>query len=93
MSARLAWPDDAPAMVRVQLTAWREHYADLAIEIDTVDPQELAARWVTTLNSPKDARMRVLVALERADVRGFALVHPRMIPMATRSATARLASS
>jgi GNAT superfamily N-acetyltransferase len=69
-------------MVRVQLTAWREQYADLipAEEIDALDPQELAARWVTTLNSPKDARMRVLVALERADVRGFALVHPSYDP-------------
>lgn len=69
-------------MVRVQLTAWREQYADLipSEEIDALDPQELAARWVTTLNSPKDARMRVLVALERADVRGFALVHPSYDP-------------
>ncbi|MCW2801274.1 MAG: family N-acetyltransferase [Aeromicrobium sp.] len=82
VSARLAWPDDAPAMVRVQLTAWREQYADLipAAEIDALDPEELATRWVTTLNSPKDARMRVLVALERADVRGFALVHPSYDP-------------
>jgi GNAT superfamily N-acetyltransferase len=82
VSARLAWPDDASAMVRVQLTAWREQYADLipAEEIDALDPQELAARWVTTLNSPKDARVRVLVALERADVRGFALVHPSYDP-------------
>ena len=82
VSARLAWPDDAAAMVRVQLATWRAQYAELipAEAIDALDPQELADRWVTTLNSPKDARMRVLVALERADVRGFALVHPSYDP-------------
>lgn len=82
VSARLAWPDDAAAMVRVQLTTWREQYAELiaADDIDALDPQELAARWVTALSSPKDARMRVLVALERADVRGFTLVHPSYDP-------------
>jgi GNAT superfamily N-acetyltransferase len=82
VSARLAWPDDAPAMVRVQLTAWREQFAEVlpVEEIDALDPDDLIARWVTTLGAPKDARMRVLVALERADVRGFTLVHPSYDP-------------
>ncbi|MBC7631109.1 GNAT family N-acetyltransferase [Aeromicrobium sp.] len=82
VSARLAWPDDASSIVRVQLTTWRESYADLipAEVLDGVDPQEMAAVWSSTLTSPKDARVRVLVALERADVRGFALVHPSYDP-------------
>lgn len=82
VSARLAWPDDATSIVRVQLAAWRESYAELipSAELDALDPDELAARWITTLSSPKDARMRVLVALERAAVRGFALVHPSYDP-------------
>lgn len=82
VSARLAWPDDAPAMVRVQLAMWREQYAHLipSAELDALDPEELAERWVTTLRTPKDARMRVLVALERADVRGFTLVHASYDP-------------
>ncbi|MET0448406.1 MAG: GNAT family N-acetyltransferase [Aeromicrobium sp.] len=82
VSARLAWPDDAPAIVRVQLDAWRTSYADLvpAEELDALDPVELTERWVQTISSPKDARMRVLVALERADLRGFALVHPSYDP-------------
>lgn len=82
VSARLAWPDDAAAIVRVQLNAWRATYADLvaAEELDALDPTELTERWVRTISTPKDARMRVLVALERADLRGFALVHPSYDP-------------
>ncbi|MEV7396798.1 GNAT family N-acetyltransferase [Aeromicrobium sp. NPDC092404] len=88
VSARLAWPDDATSIVRVQLASWRASYADLvpAEVIDALDPAELAERWATTLSSPKDARMRVLVALERADVRGFTLVHPCYDPDADQVA-------
>ena len=88
VSARLAWPDDAAAIVRVQLASWRASYAHLipAAELDALDPAELAERWVTTITSPQDARLRVLVALERADVRGFALVHPSFDPDSDRVA-------
>ena len=88
VSARLAWPDDATSIVRVQLASWRESYADLipAEVLESVDQSELAERWTTTLSSPKDARMRVLVALERAAVRGFALVHPCYDPDADQVA-------
>ena len=82
VSARLAWPDDATSIARVQVAAWRDLYADLLSEdaLAALDPGELAERWTTILTRPKDARMRVLVALERADVRGFALVHPSADP-------------
>lgn len=82
VSARLAWPDDAAAIVRIQLAAWRALYADLipADQLAALDPAELTERWAATISTPKDARMRVLVALERADVRGFALVHPSYDP-------------
>ena len=88
VSARLAWPDDATSIVRVQLASWRTSYSDLipAEVLESVDPAELAERWTATLSSPKDARMRVLVALERADVRGFALVHPSYDPDADQVA-------
>jgi len=88
VSARLAWPDDATSIVRVQLASWRASYADVipAEVLESVDPAELAERWTATLSSPKDARMRVLVALERADVRGFALVHPSYDPDADQVA-------
>lgn len=87
VSARLAWPDDATAIVRVQLAAWRQAYAGLVSdELDALDPAALAERWGQTISAPKDGRMRVLVALERADVRGFALVHPSYDPDADQVA-------
>src|SRR5689334_13759163 len=88
VSARLAWPDDATAIVRVQLASWRVNYADLVSSevLESVDQADLAERWTATLSSPKDARMRVLVALERAAVRGFTLVHPCYDPDADQIA-------
>lgn len=88
VSARLAWPDDATSIARVQLAGWREMYADLvpAEVLDSLDADEFAERWTALLTAPKDARMRVLVALERADVRGFALVHPSADPDADQVA-------
>jgi GNAT superfamily N-acetyltransferase len=82
VSARLAWPDDAAAIVRVQLAHWRQAYAGTvpAAELDALDPDELVERWTTIVASPKDARVRLLVALERAEVRGYALVHPSYDP-------------
>jgi len=82
VSVRLAWPADADAIARCQVDAWRESYADLvpAELLDGLDPSEFAAAWSEALTTPKDARSRVLVALERASVRGFSLVHPSQDP-------------
>lgn len=80
VSARLAWPDDAVSIARVQIAAWRDADVLAAEVLDTLDVDEFAERWGTSLTTPQDARMRVLVALERADVRGFALVHPSFDP-------------
>lgn len=72
VSARLAWPDDAAAIVRLQTAAWREAYG----EADAPDAAALVERWTLLLERPPDARVRALVALEHATVRGFVLVHP-----------------
>lgn len=82
VSARLAWPDDATEIVRIQLESWRTSFADV-IPLDqlaALDPADLERRWAATISRPQDARLRVLVALERAAVRGFALVHPSYDP-------------
>lgn len=76
----MAWPDDAAALVRVQLASWRAGNVVPPAALDAVDISELTARWTTIVSAPADARMRVLVALERVDVRGFALVHPSYDP-------------
>ena len=82
VSARLAWPDDAGSIARVQLDAWRDLYADVlpADALDSLDVDVFAERWSASLTTPQDARMRVLVALDRADVRGFVLVQPSLDP-------------
>lgn len=69
-------------MAHIQVAAWRANYAELipAAHLDALDPTQLAERWAMTISTPKEARMRVLVALERADPRGFALVHPSYDP-------------
>lgn len=77
-SVRLGWADDAPQMARVQLADWQQTYADL---LPTAVLHELSADrfeegWRASLVRPADARQRVLVALERADLRGFVATAP-----------------
>ncbi|WP_293786092.1 GNAT family N-acetyltransferase [uncultured Aeromicrobium sp.] len=77
VSVRLAWPDDAAAIAAVQRAVWQESYADiLGARLDDLAPSDLNERWATTISAPREARQRVLVAVERATVRGFAIVHP-----------------
>ncbi len=82
VSARLAWPDDARAIATVQVAAWRADYAEMLgrAVVENLDVDAVAAQWAASLTAPPDARMRVLVALERATVRGFAVLHPNADP-------------
>lgn len=73
VSVRVAWSEDAAAIAGLQVDAWRERFpADLPLP----SPEEVAAVWSATLARPTDARNRVLVALERNRVTGFALCGP-----------------
>jgi len=80
VSVRVAWADDAAAIARVQLRAWPSLYADLlpadAIPSGPEAEQAAAAAWQQSLQKPGDARNRVLVALERNRVVGFAITGP-----------------
>jgi ribosomal protein S18 acetylase RimI-like enzyme len=78
VSVRVGWADDAPGIAAVQVRAWRREYAGLlpAEVLEAMDPDEFAAAWRASLTSPRDARNRVLVALERNTVRGFAMTGP-----------------
>jgi GNAT superfamily N-acetyltransferase len=82
VSCRVAWADDAPAIAAVQVRAWRASYADLlpAELLAGLDVDDLAAGWRHSLTRPPDARNRVLVALERNLVTGFALTGPGQDP-------------
>jgi GNAT superfamily N-acetyltransferase len=77
VSVRVAWADDAEAIAAVQVRAWAEQYAGL-LPAGAVpdDPAPVAEAWRASLARSADARNRVLVALERNRVVGFAVTTP-----------------
>ena len=77
VSARIAWADDAEAIAAVQARAWREMYADV-LPAEAFEPR--AEQWRALLGKPADARQRVLVAMDRHRVVGFALTAPATDP-------------
>jgi GNAT superfamily N-acetyltransferase len=84
VSVRIAWADDAPAIAEVQLRAWPDLYGELlpseAIPSGTEALEQASAAWRGSLTTPGDARNRVLVALERNRVVGFAITGPAADP-------------
>ncbi|MEO6510187.1 MAG: GNAT family N-acetyltransferase [Nocardioides sp.] len=92
VSVRIAWTDDAEAIAAVQVRTWGTTYAgvlpDAALELD---PEAVAQAWAEALRRPGDARNRVLVALERNRVVGFAVVSPADDPDCDPVADAQLA--
>ena len=84
VSVRVAWADDAPAIAEVQLRAWPDLYAGLvpadAIPSGPEAVEAAAAAWRESMTKPGDARNRVLVALERNRVVGFAITGPASDP-------------
>ena len=81
VSVRVAWADDAGAIAELQLRTWLATYADLLpAEAFPTDVEAAAAAWHAVLSRPQDARNRVLVALERNRVVGFALTSPASDP-------------
>jgi GNAT superfamily N-acetyltransferase len=82
VSVRIGWADDAAGIADVQVRSWRREYAALLPDdvLATVDAERFAAVGRTSLTRPQDARNRVLVALERNTVRGFAVTGPSSDP-------------
>ncbi len=92
VSVRVAWADDAPAIAELQLRTWQEQYAGV-LPPDAL-PRDIgaaAAQWQASLSRPPDARNRVLVALERNRVVGFAITAPASDPDCDPLADAELA--
>jgi ribosomal protein S18 acetylase RimI-like enzyme len=78
VSVRVAWGDDADAIGRLQVRAWQESYdgvvpADVLAELPA---DAFAEQWRRSITRPSEARQRVLVALDRATVRGFVATAP-----------------
>jgi len=82
VSVRVGWAEDAAGIAAVQVRAWRTQYAGLlpAAVLEALDAEEFAAAWAASLERPRDARNRLLVALERNTVRGFAATGPAADP-------------
>ena len=82
VSVRVGWADDAPGMAQVQVRAWRVEYAAMLQPevLDSFEADVFADAWRQSLQAPRDARHRVLVALERNTVRGFAVTGPASDP-------------
>jgi len=84
VSVRVAWADDAPAIADLQLRAWPEMYGGLvpadAFPSGPEATAHAAETWRSALSRPQDARNRVLVALERNRVCGFAITGPSTDP-------------
>ena len=80
VSVRVAWADDAPAIGGLQVRAWRATYADLLPPEALPDEATSTEAWRASMTRPADARNRVLVALERNRVVGFAVVGPASDP-------------
>jgi GNAT superfamily N-acetyltransferase len=82
VSVRVGWADDAIGIAGVQVAAWRQQYSALlpAEVLAGLDPDQFASAWHQSLARPVDARNRVLVALERNTVRGFAVTGPSPDP-------------
>lgn len=77
VSVRVAWADDAAAIAEVQLRAWHDVFAaQVPAEALPTDVEAATAAWRASLAASKDARNRVLVALERNRVVGFAITTP-----------------
>lgn len=93
VSVRVAWADDARAIARCQVGAWRETYAGVLPQevLDSLDVDEFAGKWAASMDKPGDARNRVLVALERATVHGFAVTAPAPDPDADPVADGEIA--
>lgn len=77
VSVRPARPEDAERVARVQLSTWRTAYADLLPQ-EALDLPEVqaAALWLGAVESPPTREHRLLVALERAELVGFAASGP-----------------
>jgi GNAT superfamily N-acetyltransferase len=94
VSVRVAWADDAPAIAELQLRTWRDLYAGLLPDSALPGPESVDTAtelWRESLGpSSKDARNRVLVALERNRVVGFAITTPAIDPDADPIADAEL---
>jgi ribosomal protein S18 acetylase RimI-like enzyme len=90
-SVRLAWPAEAGSIAGVQRRAWAARpgrIGELLLAEITLDA--MADSWRSAVLRPPDARCRVLVAVQGAQVVGFATTVPGTDPDLPGSRTGEL---
>jgi ribosomal protein S18 acetylase RimI-like enzyme len=77
VSVRPAAPADAERIARVQLATWRTAYASFLPEDALAVPEEQAAAlWLRAIELPPSPTHRVMVAMDAAELVGFAASGP-----------------
>ncbi len=77
VSVRPARPADAELVARVQLSTWQTAYGELLpADVLALPLEQLAAVWLHAIEVPPSPRHRLLVALEQAELVGFAASEP-----------------
>jgi len=80
-SVRLALAGEAAAIAALQRRAWAAELPEAAQAIlGELDVAEMTEAWTAAILRPPQARFRVLVAVERAEVVGFATTVPSSDP-------------
>jgi len=93
VSVRPARPEDAERVARVQLATWRTAYVDLLPAPVLRTPEvEVAAVWLHAVEAAPSPRHRLLVALERDELVGFASSAPADADDGDPATTAELSS-
>jgi GNAT superfamily N-acetyltransferase len=78
VSVRLAQPEDAPELGRIQVDTWRTAYSEVvpATVLDGLSVDDAVNSWVAAIAEPPSSRHHVLVALEQQWRVGFVALGP-----------------
>ena len=76
VSVRPARPEDAERVARVQLSTWRTAYDFLPADALDVPDEQAAAVWLRAIELPPSPQHRLLVAMDGAELVGFAASAP-----------------
>lgn len=79
---RLARTSDVDGIADVNVRSWRQRFAaTLPAEVlDSMDPSDIAMVWASGILNPPTVGHRLLVAVEAADVVGYAAIGPSQDP-------------
>ena len=79
---RLARTSDVDGIAEVNVRSWRQRFAGTLPQeaLDGLDARDLAMVWASSILNPPTPGHRLLVAVEEADVVGYAAIGPSQDP-------------